>query len=318
LTCPERSMAFVPLLLARCLAAVALIWPSLAAAQPAVLTTEHVRAELLAHAPAGVEPGKPLWLALALAHQPHWHSYWLNPGDSGLATTLSWQLDDGAIAGDIAWPTPQALKVGPLMNYGYEGTVLLSVPVTIPAGFQARELRVKLQAEWLVCKDVCVPESGEFSLTVPARGATTPHARRFEDALARVPPEPASLRGRAAIERRALRVEVDGLPPALRGREMRFFAETPGVFEHAAPVEQRWEEARWIARVPLSPQRSESPATMHAVLVPAGQPTGIRVRLPISGLWTTASSVGKPVTNAVAAAWPDNASPPVLQPRSER
>ncbi|HSW24049.1 MAG TPA: hypothetical protein VLJ62_14900, partial [Burkholderiaceae bacterium] len=60
-------------------AGVALFVPSLAAAQTALLTTEHVRAELLAHAPAGVAPGKPLWLALALQHQPHWHSYWRNP-----------------------------------------------------------------------------------------------------------------------------------------------------------------------------------------------------------------------------------------------
>ena len=304
--------------LARCLAGGVSILPSLATAQPAVMTTEHVRAELLAHAPAGIEPGKPVWLALALQHQPKWHSYWRNPGDSGLPTALSWQLDQGAIAGDIAWPTPQALKVGPLMNYGYEGTLVLPVPVTIPARFQAGELHVKLQAEWLVCKDVCVPESGEFSLTVPARGATTQHGARFEEALARVPPEPASLQGRATIERRALKVEVDGLPVALRDRELRFFAETAGVIEHAAPIEQRWEAARWIAQVPLSPQRSESPTTMHAVLLPAGQTTGIRVRLPISGSWTSASSMEMPVANAVAAAWPDNASPPVLQLRSER
>ncbi len=125
-----------------------------------------------------------------------------------------------------------------------------------------------------------------------------------------MPQEPASLHGRAAIERRALRVEVDGLPSTLRGRELRFFAETAGVIEHAAPVEQRWEAARWIARVPLSPQRSESPTTMYAVLVPAGQAIGIRVRLPISGSWTTASSMGMPAADAVAARWPDNAGEP--------
>ena len=119
-------------------AGVASFVPSLAAAQTAVLITEHVRAELLAHAPAGVAPGKPVWLALALQHQPHWHSYWRNPGDSGLPTTLSWQLASGAVAGDIAWPTPLALKVGPLINYGYEGSVLLPVPVTVRGRLQGR------------------------------------------------------------------------------------------------------------------------------------------------------------------------------------
>ena len=298
----------------------AMALPSLAAAQPAELTTEHVRAELLAYAPEGVAPGKPVWLALAIHHQPHWHTYWRNPGDSGLPTSLSWQLNDGAVAGDIAWPTPQALRVGPLMNHGYEGTVLLPVPVTIPAGFKARDLLVKLQAEWLACKDVCVPESGELALKIPARAVTATHARRFEDALSRVPQELVSVQGRATIERRALKVEVDGLPPGLRGRELRFFAEMGGVVEHAAVIEQRWDAARWTARIPLSSQRSESPAAMHAVLVAAGQPTGIRVQLTIIGSWATASAVVLRAADVVAVNSPDNASEPRrrLQPRSQR
>ena len=293
---------------------------SLAAAQPAVLTTEHVRAELLAFAPAGVAPGKPVWLALAIEHQPHWHTYWKNPGDSGLATQLSWQLNDGAMTGDIAWPTPQGLRVGPLMNHGYEGALLLPVSVTIPATFKARELQVTLQAEWLACKDVCVPESGEFALKIPAHAVIATHARRFEEALARVPQELASVQARATIERRALQVEVDGLPPALRGRELLFFAEMAGVVEQAAVIQQRWDAARWNSRIPLSSQRSESPAAMHAVLVAAGQSTGIRVRLAISGSWATASILVLGASDVIAVNSPENAvdSRRRHQPRSPR
>ena len=76
-------------------AALVLCLPLLAAAQTAVVTTPHVRAELLAHAPEGVGPGKPVWLGLSLQHAPHWHTYWKNPGDSGLPTTLAWQLPAG-------------------------------------------------------------------------------------------------------------------------------------------------------------------------------------------------------------------------------
>jgi thiol:disulfide interchange protein DsbD len=287
--------------LVACLAA-----PS-AVAAGTVQATEHVRAELLAHAPHGVTPGKPLWLALAIEHQPRWHSYWKNPGDSGLPTTLSWRLNDRASTGDIAWPTPQVFAVGPLVNYGYEGTVLLPVQVTVPANFEASELHVQLQAEWLVCRDVCVPESGEFALKVPARPATTAHAGRFADALARVPREIPAVRARASIERRALAVEVDGLPVGTRGRRLRFFAEMAGVVEHAAAVEQRWETGRWIARVPLSAQRSESPSALRAVLVPEGEATGIRVELSIAGSWSTASTAA---ARLVAAASQSKASGP--------
>ena len=82
------------------LLAAAAFLPAAAVAQgKSVVTTERVRAELLAHAPEGVEPGKPVWVGLQLAHQPEWHTYWKNSGDSGLPTQLAWTLrHDGVIA----------------------------------------------------------------------------------------------------------------------------------------------------------------------------------------------------------------------------
>ena len=81
-----------------------------------VVTTPQVRAELLAYAPDGVGPGKKVWLGLQLAHQPQWHTYWKNPGDSGLPTTLQWTLPAGLAAGDIAWPLPHKIPIGNLTN----------------------------------------------------------------------------------------------------------------------------------------------------------------------------------------------------------
>lgn len=60
------------------------------AAPPSSVSTPRVRAELLALAPQGVGPGQPLWLGLQITHLPDWHTYWKNPGDSGLPTQLSW------------------------------------------------------------------------------------------------------------------------------------------------------------------------------------------------------------------------------------
>jgi len=96
-----------------------------------VVTTERVRAELVAQAPEGVAVGKPLTLGLLLTHQPGWHTYWLNPGDSGLPTQLQWTLPPGVDAGEIAWPVPRRIPIGTLANYGYEGQVLLPVPMTV-------------------------------------------------------------------------------------------------------------------------------------------------------------------------------------------
>ena len=70
---------------------------------------------------------------------------------------MEWQLP-AASAGDIQWPTPAKLPIGPLLNFGYDGTLLLPVPVTIARDFKGQSLDIKLHAEWLVCKDVCIPE----------------------------------------------------------------------------------------------------------------------------------------------------------------
>ena len=82
----------------------------------AVVTTAQVRAELLVWAPDGVQAGKPVWLGLQLTHQPEWHTYWKNPGDSGLPTMLEWKLPAGVTAGEIAGPTPTKIPIGNLAN----------------------------------------------------------------------------------------------------------------------------------------------------------------------------------------------------------
>jgi thiol:disulfide interchange protein DsbD len=265
--------------------------PAAATAAPgAVVTTPQVRAELVAHAPEGVAPGKPLWLGLKIDHQPHWHTYWKNPGDSGLPTSFEWTLPAGVAAGEIEWPTPSRLPIGPLMNYGYEGTLLLPVAVTVPAEFRGESLAVALRADWLVCKDVCIPEGGDFVLTVPARAATAGHGALFAAARDAAPRALPAARASAALEDNALVVKVAGLPAAWQGRELAFFPETGGVIEHAAKPQTAWRGGEWTARVPLDPQRSEGPAVLPAVLVAAGEPAGVRVEVAVSTPWPAAAA----------------------------
>ena len=180
-----------------------------------VVTTEHVRAELMAYAPDGIAPGAKVWLGLQLAHQPEWHTYWKNSGDSGLPTTLQWSLPAGVAAGDIAWPVPQKISIGRLANYGYEGTVLLPVPLTIAPDFKpsllGSELQVKLKAQWLVCLKECVPEDGEFSLAIPARSSTALNAPAFQASF-QAQPKPLAGDSRVQIEGQALKISVPGLP----------------------------------------------------------------------------------------------------------
>ena len=278
-----------------------------------VVTTGEVRAELVAHAPDGVGPGKPVWLGLKIEHQPHWHTYWKNPGDSGLPTTLTWQLPAAVRAGDIAWPTPQKLPVGPLMNYGYEGKLLLPVPLTVSPAFSGNALDIQLTAQWLVCKDVCIPQQGEFALSIPVQASTATHAASFAAAQAALPQVAPGAQARAELadEAKILRVAVSGLPAALQGRELAFFPETAGVIENAVRVVSRWDGGAWHADVPISSQRFESPAQMQAVLVAPGAVAGVQVGFAIAGAWPALVAPAAAVVQAELPATAAPATPPM-------
>ncbi|HLL12650.1 MAG TPA: thioredoxin family protein [Rubrivivax sp.] len=269
--------------------------PSLATTPGPVVTTPQVRAELVAHAPEGLSPGKPMWLGLKLEHKPHWHTYWKNPGDSGLPTALEWTLPAGAQAGDIQWPTPAKLPIGPLLNYGYEGTLLLPVPLTLPAGFAGEALEVKLRADWLVCKEVCIPEGGDFVLQLPAQAATAAHAGLFAAARAALPIAVPGASASAQVEPDALKLRVAGLPAAWHGKPVAFLPETPGVIQNAAAVAGTWSGAEWTARVPLDAQRSASPQALPAVLTTPGQATGLQLNFTVVGTWPVAAAAPAPL-----------------------
>jgi thiol:disulfide interchange protein len=261
----------------------------------ATVATDQVRAELLAWAPDGVQAGKPLWVGLQLAHIPEWHTYWKNSGDSGLPTQLEWTLPAGITAGDIAWPTPKKIPIGTLANYGYEGTVLLPVPLSVEPGFAASDLEIRLKAAWLVCKKECIPQEGDFVLRIPARSSTGLSSSAFAAAFAASPSSLEGAGSRIKVEARAIQVSLAGLPASLQGKTLDFFPETGSVIEPGAAWQQAWQGAVWTAQIPLSGQRSESPQQMP-VVVAAGD-AAYRIDAPVQGAWP---AVAAPATMSPA------------------
>jgi thiol:disulfide interchange protein DsbD len=271
----------------------------------AVVSTDQVRAELLAWAPEGVQAGKPLWLGLQLAHQPDWHTYWKNSGDSGLPTQLEWQLPEGITAGDIAWPTPKKIPIGTLANYGYEHTVLLPVPLTVTPGFSAAQLDVKLKASWLICRKECIPQEGEFALNIPAKGSMAASGSLFKATFAATPKPLSTGASRIEVSGQTLKVQLAGLPAVLRGQTLALFPETASVIEPAAPWSQSWQGALWTAQLPLSSQRSESPERLP--LVVALNEAAYRIDAPVKGEWPAAAALAV-VSPALEAALKANAA----------
>ncbi|MGH8460175.1 MAG: protein-disulfide reductase DsbD family protein [Stenotrophobium sp.] len=130
----------------------------------------HVEASLVAEQNA-FTPGEN-WVALRLKPDSGWHTYWQNPGDSGLPTKLEWTLPDSISAGAIHWPYPQRFALGGLAIYGYGAETLHLVPIEVPANWpQNQPLTLHAKAQWLVCADVCIPGKADLTLTLPVHAS---------------------------------------------------------------------------------------------------------------------------------------------------
>ena len=186
------------------LAAVVVSWAAaflLALAAPAFAQGDpgagppKVTARLIAEQQSA-RPGGSVTVALEQDIASGWHTYWLNPGDVGQATTIDWSLPAGWKADVFQWPTPKRLPVGPFMDYGYEGKVWLLTNIAVPAGAKLGDsVALKGTAHFLVCKDICIPEDATLSVPMkvappsdPTSGAADPAtAKDFADARAQLP-----------------------------------------------------------------------------------------------------------------------------------
>ena len=207
----ERSETHRPI--RRCLLLIVLLlsgWLSPAAAlESAPVISARATATLVSDTDT-VAPGKPFRIGLRLRLAPGWHTYWQNPGDAGVPPELELDLRPGGTAGPILWPVPRRVPEGALMTYAYTGDVLLPVTVTPTA---EGSTSVKAHANWLVCRDICVPEEGEFRLDLAAgtaaASAQAPLFAAFDRQMARPSPWHAVVGGDGTLS-----VEGPELTPA--------------------------------------------------------------------------------------------------------
>ena len=138
----------------------------------------------------GFIKGETGWLALELMPGEGWHTYWKNPGDSGAAPIFSWKTPEGITIGKPAFPVPDFIPVGPLMNYGYDGPSTLLFPLHVDAAFSGSIASISVAAEWLVCKVECVPQIADWHFNVSGQKAdaiVAPSAALFLAARSKIP-----------------------------------------------------------------------------------------------------------------------------------
>jgi len=204
------------------------------------VATDNVKARLVSETSA-IAPGQSFWVALEFDIRDGWHTYWRNPGDSGQATKLTWQLPPGFTAGDIVWTTPHRFEIPPLVNYGYAKHAVHLVNVTAPKDLPVgAPVVLSAKASWLVCSDVCIPEDASLQLKLPVGaqpGAADPaDAALFAAARGELPSaELAATTARVRNGRLVITLGNEWGATLPQIKSLAFFPYDDGGIEYAAP-----------------------------------------------------------------------------------
>ncbi len=259
---------------------VALATPIAASAlPPSSADADHLRVTLVSERDSW-QAGERAWLGLNLQHDTNWHTYWVNPGDSGLVTKLRWDLPEGISAGEPAWPHPHRFEVADIHNFGYDNTLLIPLPLDLDASVAAGEYPISLKASWLICEIECIPGRAELGLTlnVGAQGAKLEQWEvSFAEARAHAPVDVA-WGARFDIQDRQVVVEVDGGSSWRPAADVQLFAEIPKVLTNALPSANQVDGDTWRYVYAISDFYSEAPDQLPLVLVSEGAtPAAMRV-----------------------------------------
>lgn len=137
------------------------------------------------------DPRQPQWVGVRFEIEPGWHIYWINPGETGLPTTVAFQGPAGTTFGDVAYPAPERLVApGGVRSYGYENEVVLLS--RMEPGPKLAEAPIEASASWLVCKEACI--RGKQKVTAQLK-ELTPQPALIGAALSKVPKPLEALRG---------------------------------------------------------------------------------------------------------------------------
>lgn len=220
-----------------------------------------------------ITPGETLSIALHQRISEGWHIYWKNPGDSGEPTSITWDLPKGFTSGEILWPAPHQIPLGPLVNFGYEGEVTLLTSILVPETIEGDKVTLTSHIEWLACKDICVPEFVDLSLTLPVSSANVPPIQTapdlFVEARSKLP-TPTNWQGLLEEQDQTLTLTFHPDPEErailAQAKKITFFPEEWGIVQNAAPQQVSLTEDKLILSLQRDTRSLSSLSTLQGVL----------------------------------------------------
>jgi len=255
----------------------------------------HTQTRLVLSATAA-RPGDTIMAGLELRMEPGWHTYWKNPGASGMATKIAWQLPPGVTAGEIQWPLPDKLPEADLTTYVYQGEVMLLVPLKLAPDLKPGALELKAKASWLECEQICVPGSANLTARIVIGSDTkpSPEAALIASWQTKLPKPADGLSARAWWEQAAsgdLRPLILEWTAPAASKEADFFPAASDTFE-VQPVFEIVSAESGLLRIRKMVKKFEGgwPKEISGVLVQqaGGERQGFAVILPVGNAPTGA------------------------------
>lgn len=195
--------------------------------------------------------------ALRLEMAPDWHTYWRNPGDSGIAPRFDWGNSQNVADIRVLWPRPTRYTQDGMTSYGYDGTVILPLEITPQDGSRPMALMGDISIG--VCEATCVP--ADLSVVQALRGSGA-HDRSIAAALDTRP-------------RPALRAGLNGvtcaLSPADRGATLTLRARVPRIGDDETIIVELPGTNFWVSSSQTTREGHDLVAQMH-IRAPLGTP----------------------------------------------
>lgn len=120
---------------------------------------------------AGSRSGAVLLGGIAIQLQPGWHTYWRNPGDSGVPPRIDFSKSENIEAVTILWPAPTRFADGAGgTSLGYQKQVVL--PLRIVAKNADRPVTLRAEINYAVCEKLCIPVEASAELAFTSVAST--------------------------------------------------------------------------------------------------------------------------------------------------
>jgi len=219
---------------------------------------------------AWIQPGETFTLGLHLIMDEGWHSYWINPGDSGEPTEITWILPEGFTAGSAQWPYPERIDTGPLRTYGYSDEVLLIADISPPANLTAgTSIALTANVFWLICDKICIPVEETVSLSLPVQKAEPPagaHAEIFAEVRKNHPVRLPNWSFEATYDAKEYVLRVKP-PTSVNPKGAYFFAFDPNTLEHASAQPVRSDGDSFLLTLERSSYAKGTAQNLQGILV---------------------------------------------------